>query len=564
MPHTSARARSRASTATLTVLFAGWALGGGCKPLGSSDDAALGGAHARGGSSARSGSAGAPVEHTRGTSGGSVSHGAAGVSASSGESESGGQPRPTTDDGFSVGGDGSSGDNAGGEHAAGNGSFAGESGRAGASERGGASAHGGTNASSGGELTSGGVNSQELTCGDGIVSAPREQCDDRNFDTGDGCDASCQIEAGWSCGDGACWRAVGDAQCSAHACRFAKLCVEQPSGIACSCPAVGLSDCSGLVFASVGLLPDAESCTGTAVSADGETVVGKCSGLNDVGSWAYRFFAATGTAPFAIADQPTTAVAVNTDGSIIAGNAGDDPSAFRWRGSESDRLTAPALATDMDGPGAVVVGNVLLPPARQRGFRWDPLNGYSTLEALLDEEEVWIRGVSADGQIAVGGTSLGGLAGAAFWLASSSEPQSLPTPDPISETTAVATDGTGTLIIGDATYADEHTGAIVWVRDTGTPRVLALPARATWATVAAISADGLTIVGNSDLGAVVWIGSSTRLLADILEAGGADMSNWKLEASDVSANGGIVVGTGYYQIAHFNAHARAFRAFLKR
>jgi len=36
------------------------------------------------------------------------------------------------------------------------------------------------------------------TCGDGSVDSP-EQCDDGGTTAGDGCDASCNVETGWSC-----------------------------------------------------------------------------------------------------------------------------------------------------------------------------------------------------------------------------------------------------------------------------------------------------------------------------------------------------------------------------
>lgn len=39
----------------------------------------------------------------------------------------------------------------------------------------------------------------EPICGDGIVTLGREQCDDGDSTTGNGCDANCNVEAGWSC-----------------------------------------------------------------------------------------------------------------------------------------------------------------------------------------------------------------------------------------------------------------------------------------------------------------------------------------------------------------------------
>jgi len=36
-------------------------------------------------------------------------------------------------------------------------------------------------------------------CGDGIITAPFEQCDDNNTAAADGCSGDCQVEPGWSC-----------------------------------------------------------------------------------------------------------------------------------------------------------------------------------------------------------------------------------------------------------------------------------------------------------------------------------------------------------------------------
>lgn len=37
-------------------------------------------------------------------------------------------------------------------------------------------------------------------CGDGLLAIPfGEQCDDGNFNSGDGCSDTCQVESGWEC-----------------------------------------------------------------------------------------------------------------------------------------------------------------------------------------------------------------------------------------------------------------------------------------------------------------------------------------------------------------------------
>lgn len=43
------------------------------------------------------------------------------------------------------------------------------------------------------------VNTTSLRCGDSIITAPPESCDDGNIAPGDGCSASCGVESGWSC-----------------------------------------------------------------------------------------------------------------------------------------------------------------------------------------------------------------------------------------------------------------------------------------------------------------------------------------------------------------------------
>ena len=49
-------------------------------------------------------------------------------------------------------------------------------------------------------------------CGDGVIGAPVEACDDGNAVAGDGCDASCALESGWTCSaaDAACAPICGD------------------------------------------------------------------------------------------------------------------------------------------------------------------------------------------------------------------------------------------------------------------------------------------------------------------------------------------------------------------
>ena len=42
-----------------------------------------------------------------------------------------------------------------------------------------------------------------VKCGDGIVTAPIEQCDDGNISSNDGCSNTCQFEIGFTCSNSA-------------------------------------------------------------------------------------------------------------------------------------------------------------------------------------------------------------------------------------------------------------------------------------------------------------------------------------------------------------------------
>ena len=85
----------------------------------------------------------------------------------------------------------------------------------------------------GGESATCDADCTAVVCGDGVVNLTAgEACDDGGSDDGDGCSASCQVEAGWTCVAGvACVPTCGDGlvrgdeQCDDH---------DQDSGDGCS------------------------------------------------------------------------------------------------------------------------------------------------------------------------------------------------------------------------------------------------------------------------------------------------------------------------------------------
>jgi cysteine-rich repeat protein len=67
---------------------------------------------------------------------------------------------------------------------------------------GGAGDSGDAGSPSGGTVGEGGTEGvANPNCGDGVVDTG-ERCDDENGDSGDGCNASCRVESGWTCDDG--------------------------------------------------------------------------------------------------------------------------------------------------------------------------------------------------------------------------------------------------------------------------------------------------------------------------------------------------------------------------
>jgi uncharacterized membrane protein len=156
------------------------------------------------------------------------------------------------------------------------------------------------------------------------------------------------------------------------------------------------------------------------VSADGKVIVGVSSAGND--RRATRWTAAGAQL---LPDMPagrSAAWAVNGDGSVIAGTAGDSPTVsevFRWTEAGGyERIAAFPITTGdvgvagISADGSVIAGDGYDASGLGEGYVWDAAHGFRLLKDILNASGIdtgttrfGISGLSADGTTVVGSTS---------------------------------------------------------------------------------------------------------------------------------------------------------------
>ncbi|MGO4352417.1 autotransporter domain-containing protein [Rhizobium sp. RAF36] len=172
-----------------------------------------------------------------------------------------------------------------------------------------------------------------------------------------------------------------------------------------------------------GLLSGASS-VANGISRDGSVIVGTANDgdydravrWTDDGSQ-------IGQLPLLTGGTTSSALAVNDDGSVVVGfaNTSNVTHAFRWTSAggtkDIDTLESTiSLANAVSGDGSVVVGQVYSGQSF-RAFRWTEATGMMTVEDWLRSKDIAFSydftnsatGISADGNIIVGGTSSGGM-----------------------------------------------------------------------------------------------------------------------------------------------------------
>lgn len=314
-------------------------------------------------------------------------------------------------------------------------------------------------------------------------------------------------------------------------------------------------------FIALGSLPGYTGSAASAISGDGNVVVGANFGRSGLpsGFWwtSSHGMTSIGLLPRGSFTNPSAA---SIDGTVIVGTAdgGTAPGlhAFRWAANagivQLDGLdgSTTCAANDVSADGSVVAGTCLAPT--NEAFRWTTATGTVGLGRFGPGSIAasTASAVSSDGQV-VGGAGDAVVTGAVLWNA-----VGLPTivgglpGDSNGTITALSRDGK--IASGVSVDATGHERAFRWTSTTG---VVALQSDATLVatTATAISSDGARVAGyggsangGPDI-ALLWDASGAlHRITDLLSAEGqASSAGWKLtRARGISGDGRVLVGEG--------------------
>lgn len=309
---------------------------------------------------------------------------------------------------------------------------------------------------------------------------------------------------------------------------------------------------------SVGVLPGGTFSQCSAVSADGEVVVGISFGEFMVSP--DRSFRIVGNGlPQDIGALPGAtdiwASSISGDGSTIVGLAFSPNGlrAFRLKnGTFTDLGVLPGAPYGSEGygvshNGAVVVGTSSSAVADWRAFRWTQQTGMVDLGALPGDVYSFGSATSASGNVVVG-TSGGPNGERAFRWTTNQGMRALDSLDPTFGSGGFTVSPNGTWTAGYSGSSAVRWNAAGHVRDLGV-----LPG-GSFSAAYAISGNGQVVGGTSDDAsmnsrAVLW----TPLLGmvdanELLPALGVDLSGWSLSyVTGMSPDGRTLVGLGEFE-----------------
>ena len=302
---------------------------------------------------------------------------------------------------------------------------------------------------------------------------------------------------------------------------------------------------------------------------------------------------------FSIADG------ISADGRVVVGHTGDKSSLnsyqlFRWTSEggmeglgQSPRNPPRTSAEAVSGDGSSIVGMGHL----TNYYWWTEDGGYVDLAAYVPTTYVTVEDITDDGVIIVGTEYRDGAGSAAYRMTADGDYSSINSPYYVfaSGANAVSADGatvaggilvssgqlaarwtenTGWLSLGDLAGGNINgnssditpdgsiivgrsssafgTQAFRWTEETGMIGLGFLSSDDPSSSASAVSADGSIVVGRSTEGgdnrAFIWTADQgMRSLESVLvDTYGLDMTGWHLyEATDISADGTRIVGTGY-------------------
>ncbi len=311
-------------------------------------------------------------------------------------------------------------------------------------------------------------------------------------------------------------------------------------------------------FDGLGSVPGGLS-TAVALSSDGTVVAGNL-GSPTLGGQGFRWTRDTGTVrigAFGSSQAQTTVLGMSGDGSTLVGVAAVAPNgqAFRWTeayGLQPIPGTA-AYAASMDG--SVIVGETQLAGGSSAAYRWTALTGLVELGNLSGEDgHSGARCTSADG-LTIAGYSDPFFPVVGHIEAFSWTPASLMLGlgwlsggGTLSIANAVSADGT--VVVGESDSSAGRQAFRATLAD-GMQSLGTVSGGSAGTRALAVSADGSVIVGTENDGgttqAFIWTpeaGMRSLRTALMLDRG-LDLSGWTLtDARGISADGRTIVGNG--------------------
>lgn len=320
---------------------------------------------------------------------------------------------------------------------------------------------------------------------------------------------------------------------------------------------IGLGDVAGGDFSS----------RANGVSGDGKWVVGTATGPG--GPVAFRWSLTAGLQELGAG----TAHGVSDDGGVVVGGSafGSGPEAYRWTqaGGMAPLGDLPggsfwSKANAVSGDGSVVVGygdsdhEVVYQGenriSAEEAFRWDATNGMVGLGIVspgpfYNAFYSTASGISADGSIIAGTTSLESNDAPFFWT----EPGGMQAECYECELVGTGISPDGTTLVGGVLHPSWGGAAFRWDFETDEIEFLPYIDDLDFSAALDASLGGELLVGfvgdraSGDTQAVIWHDSgNVTFLQDLLEdVYGLDLTGWVLEAATaVSYDGNTLVGYG--------------------
>lgn len=329
--------------------------------------------------------------------------------------------------------------------------------------------------------------------------------------------------------------------------------------VACCAGAAGAQ-----VFQPLGYPAGFGSSMGIAVSGDGTVVAANTSRMVSFNGsqWPMPVGARwTAGGGWQLAGIDCRLEGVSADGSTLVGeeyivgvNGVTANRALYWRPPAAPVFFAPpgATAYSASADGAVIVGS-LNQSGHSESYRWTEAGGFALLGHAFPDAYGFAAAVSADGSVLTGWDGQFTASAEGYvWSASRGMVSLGVLPGGSgNQVNPVAISADGRYIVGSSVGSTHWPQAFLWWEPGGMRPLPYLPGRQqAWAN--GVSADGSVVVGGTRApglydAAFVWnrVSGMHELQTVLVGLGASNLAGWHLtSAASVSANGGVIVGTG--------------------